>query len=59
MCEVLGYKVVRLRRVRIMHIRLKGIAPGAWRNLTKEEVRGIKRTKSLKDAPQSGGGQEE
>lgn len=42
MCEALEYKVTKLRRVRIMHIRLKGIAPGRWRNLTKEEVAKIK-----------------
>lgn len=43
MCEELGYKVVKLRRIRIMHIHLKGIAPGRWRNLTKEEVDRIKK----------------
>lgn len=45
MCEALDYKVTKLRRVRIMHIRLKGIAPGRWRNLTKEEVDKIKGSK--------------
>jgi len=37
MCEYLGYKVLTLKRVRIMHIHLDDIAVGKWRNLTKEE----------------------
>lgn len=37
MCEALGYDVTRLVRTRIMHIQLKGIAPGKWRNFTEEE----------------------
>ncbi len=39
MCKVLGYKVTRLQRVRIMHIRLDGIPPGAWIFLPDEDVR--------------------
>ncbi|NDV93724.1 23S rRNA pseudouridine(2604) synthase RluF [Dysgonomonas sp. 521] len=38
MCEYLGYKVLRLERVRIMHIKLGNIKTGKWRNLTQEEV---------------------
>ena len=34
MCEALGYRVTRLRRVRIMHIRLGDLRPGQWRELT-------------------------
>ena len=37
MCEFLDYKVVTLKRVRIMHIQLAGLRPGQWRDLTKEE----------------------
>jgi len=37
MCSALGYRVRRLQRVRIMHIRLGSLAPGRWRNLTAEE----------------------
>ena len=37
MCSALGYRVQRLQRVRIMHIRLGALAPGRWRDLTAEE----------------------
>jgi 23S rRNA pseudouridine2604 synthase len=38
MCDYLDYEVRKLERVRIMNITLQGIAPGKWRNLTKEEL---------------------
>ena len=38
MCDYLDYEVKKLERVRIMNITLQGIAPGKWRNLTKEEL---------------------
>jgi 23S rRNA pseudouridine2604 synthase len=38
MCKVLGYKVTRLQRVRIMHINLDGISKGTWRFLTDPEI---------------------
>jgi len=38
MCEKCGYKVLALKRVRIMHLRLGHLQPGAWRNLTEEEL---------------------
>ncbi|MCX5741436.1 MAG: pseudouridine synthase, partial [Proteobacteria bacterium] len=41
MCEVFGYEVVALRRVRIMHVRLGELPVGRWRNLTTEEVAGL------------------
>jgi 23S rRNA pseudouridine2604 synthase len=41
MCDVFGYTVRRLVRVRFVNIRLEGIAPGRWRNLTQEELRGL------------------
>ncbi len=37
MCEHYGYEVVKLERVRIMHIGLKGLPLGEWRELTREE----------------------
>lgn len=37
MCEHLGYNVVRLKRVRIMHIHLD-LARGEWRDFTAEEL---------------------
>ena len=38
MCDYLDYEVRKLERVRIMNITIQGIAPGKWRNLTKEEL---------------------
>ena len=43
MCEALGYRVTRLRRVRIMHIRLGDLRPGQWRELTKAEMDGLEK----------------
>jgi 23S rRNA pseudouridine2604 synthase len=39
MCEALGYSVVTLKRVRIMHIQLDKLPPGHWRYFTPEEIR--------------------
>jgi 23S rRNA pseudouridine2604 synthase len=39
MCEALGYRVVRLKRIRIMHIHLGTLKKGRWRNLAPEEIR--------------------
>lgn len=38
MCEVLGYEVQTLKRVRIMNITLQGLPEGRWRYLSAEEV---------------------
>ncbi|SFT63959.1 23S rRNA pseudouridine(2604) synthase RluF [Halomonas saccharevitans] len=38
MCEVFGYEVVKLERIRIMNVSLKGLALGDWRDLTQDEV---------------------
>lgn len=38
MCEYLGYEVVQLKRVRIMHIRLDKLPVGKYRKLTAQEV---------------------
>ncbi len=37
MCEYLGYRVVTLKRVRVMNIRLDGLKPGELRELTQKE----------------------
>lgn len=37
MCEFFGYHVVKLKRVRIMNIRLDGLAKGKYRDLTESE----------------------
>jgi 23S rRNA pseudouridine2604 synthase/16S rRNA pseudouridine516 synthase len=38
MCEYLGYEVTKLKRSRIMSVRLAGLKPGQWRNLTEDEM---------------------
>ncbi len=38
MCEYLGYDVVKLKRIRVMHITLKDLKPGAWRYLNPSEI---------------------
>ncbi len=43
MCEYLDYQVVTLKRVRIMHIKLKGLDVGTFRNLTEGELEELKR----------------
>ncbi|MFN3341693.1 MAG: 23S rRNA pseudouridine(2604) synthase RluF [Flavobacteriales bacterium] len=41
MCEHFGYDVIKLERVRIMNISLKGLAPGDWRELTSQEMESL------------------
>jgi 23S rRNA pseudouridine2604 synthase len=41
MCEVFGYEVTRLQRVRIINIRLGNLKVGRWRNLSDAELRGL------------------
>jgi 23S rRNA pseudouridine2604 synthase len=41
MCSFFGYKVVNLRRVRIMDITLAGLKVGQWRELKANEVSGL------------------
>ena len=41
MCEALGYNVQKLRRVRINCIKIGNLQPGQWRELTKDELRGL------------------
>lgn len=41
MCEQLGYRVTKLKRIRIMNVKLGKLATGAWRLLTEEELRQI------------------
>ena len=42
MCEALGANVTHLRRVRIMNLRLGKLQPGQWRELTEEELAGLR-----------------
>lgn len=37
MCDYFGYRVVHLKRVRVMNIRLEGLRPASFRRLTPEE----------------------
>ena len=37
MCEALGYRVVKLKRIRIMNIQLGNLPIGSYRDVTKEE----------------------
>lgn len=39
MCEYLGYKVVSLKRIRIMNIELDRMPVGSWRDLRPEELK--------------------
>jgi len=39
MCEYFGYEVVRLERIRIMNVGLKGLPVGEWRDLTAKELK--------------------
>ena len=41
MCEVFGYDVRRLQRVRIINVRLGGLKVGKWRDLTGAELAGL------------------
>ena len=41
MCEALDYKVVKLKRTRIMNINLNGLNYGQWRYLNDDEVKAI------------------
>ena len=45
MCEALGCNVTHLRRVRLMNLKLGGMRPVEWRELTEAEVRAL--TKAL------------
>ena len=38
MCETLGYRVKRLKRVRIMNLSVDGLKPGEYREIRKEEL---------------------
>jgi 23S rRNA pseudouridine2604 synthase len=41
MCSALGYRVQRLRRVRIINIELGELRTGEWRYLSESEVEGL------------------
>jgi 23S rRNA pseudouridine2604 synthase len=41
MCEVYGYEVRRLQRIRIINVRLDGLKVGRWRDLSGAELQGL------------------
>ncbi|WP_081675093.1 23S rRNA pseudouridine(2604) synthase RluF [Daejeonella oryzae] len=41
MCEVLGYHVLKLKRIRIMNVNVAGLSAGKWRYLSTEEITNI------------------
>jgi 23S rRNA pseudouridine2604 synthase len=41
MCAAFDYKVRRLQRVRIVNIRVDGLKPGQWRDLSPDELHGL------------------
>lgn len=38
MCNVFGYQVVKLKRIRVINIRLDKLKPGEWRDLSQQEL---------------------
>ena len=52
MCDYFQYRVQKLERVRIMHIGLKGLPPGEFRDLTEEELTEL--YKKLEDSQSEG-----
>lgn len=44
MCEHFGYDVVRLERLRIMNVSLKGLPVGEWRDLSEKEFKTLMAT---------------
>ncbi|MDC8003407.1 23S rRNA pseudouridine(2604) synthase RluF [Aureisphaera galaxeae] len=51
MCEYLGYEVTSLKRIRIMNMKLGNLPVGKWRDLTQDELKGLKA--SLQDSDNS------
>lgn len=45
MCLELGYNVQKLKRIRIMSVELKNLPIGQYRDLTEEEIEGLKQIK--------------
>ena len=41
MCEALGANVTHLRRIRIMNLKLGGMKPGEWREVSPEELKAL------------------
>lgn len=48
MCEHLGHKVRYLKRIRIMHMELRELAPGRWRHINSSELKTLFRLTNRK-----------
>ncbi|SHE74988.1 23S rRNA pseudouridine2605 synthase [Desulfofundulus australicus DSM 11792] len=48
MCARIGHPVIRLKRVKVGPLTLKGLGPGRYRFLTREEVRQLRQAAGLK-----------
>jgi 23S rRNA pseudouridine2605 synthase len=44
MCEAIGHRVRRLHRSVYAGLRVDGLAPGAWRELTRSEVEQLRKS---------------
>lgn len=54
MCELLGYDVTALKRIRIMNIELGDLPTGQWRDLTNKELKELKDSvEESKNVPQA------
>lgn len=53
MCSALGYRVISLRRIRVMNILLGDLPEGSYRILTQEEIRELKKELGMRE---EGGG---
>ena len=49
MCEYFGFRVQKLRRVRIMNIMIGDMQPGDWRELTQNELDTLMKTLADKE----------
>lgn len=56
MCEAIGHPVTHLRRVAIGPIRDARLKPGAWRELTEEEVRKLRKVSAARPTHHRGHG---
>jgi 23S rRNA pseudouridine2604 synthase len=48
MCGAFGYRVDSLKRVRVMNIKLEGLKPGQWRELSEAEEAELRKLVSKK-----------
>lgn len=55
MCRALGYRVLALHRVRIMHIELGALRAGEWKNLSQQELQTLLKALKTGTALEKGG----